>query len=140
MAPNRKSRPSPPKPAAESLLADRPQSEKEAQRLLGADGRRAKRHWAKFLPKAYRNLVKHDRLYRALHLAESLTIEAELRLREAGLPSHQAQEALAQEWLFLPAEDEAPSWLVAASESAPSFEAARENLVSASEGPESPSP
>lgn len=144
----RRRRPKGPRPTWPEVsdLRSPPKSEREARDRLGPRGRRARAHWQKFLPRAYANLVQHERLYLALHLAEALTVEAEMRLQGKGLPPHLAEEAVAQEWLFPVAENEGPSWLSPAPELSvesqidPRFEAARAKAASVFGVPESLTP
>lgn len=68
-----------------------------------------RRHWAEFRPKMFQDLQAKGKLESALEAAEAQTVEAVLgAMANQHLRVHEAFELFAQEWAYLPSEDEQP--------------------------------
>lgn len=66
-------------------------------------------HWEKFLPKMYADLVASGELDERVDEAATMTAEALSKAVGSGQQFHQAWEAIANEWAFLPAESDEES-------------------------------
>jgi hypothetical protein len=69
----------------------------------------AKAHWQKYRPKMYKALQEKGTLHKHLNKAVDQTEEEYARAIENGMEPHEAWEALRENHLFLPSEEDQPA-------------------------------
>jgi hypothetical protein len=72
-------------------------------------GHLAKAHWKEHRPRMYRELEQSGQLEEALYAAQELTKDALANLLSQGVPDNQAWEAVRENWLLLPSEEQVPN-------------------------------
>jgi hypothetical protein len=66
-------------------------------------------HWRMHRPQMVKALEVKGLLTRAVRHAAERTVAAESSLMQQGVPPHEAQERVREEWAFLPSEDDVAS-------------------------------
>ncbi len=85
------------------------QSPGSPSKPLSGWGYQAVEHWKKYRPKMYAQLQKSGRLNEEAESAAKKTSEALNDLLEQGYSHDQAWEAVKENWMFLPSEEDQPN-------------------------------